>query len=54
MICGGELGSMVLRSGHNGALVRAMAYHGPPATLDVLDSLRRSANRNARAPPMAS
>ena len=26
----------------------------PPATLYVLDSLRRSANRNARAPPMAS
>ena len=26
----------------------------PPATLGVLDSLRRSANRNARAPPMAS
>ena len=26
----------------------------PPATLNVLDSLRRSANRNARAPPMAS
>ena len=25
----------------------------PPATLGVLDSLRRSANRNARAPPMA-
>ena len=26
----------------------------PPATLYVLDSLRRSANRNARAPPMAA
>ena len=26
----------------------------PPATLDVLESLERSANRKARAPPMAS
>ena len=25
----------------------------PPATLDVLESLERSANRKARAPPMA-